>query len=79
MSSLSIYFYAGDFVEAFRRHAAGEEQTYATHNEVAQLILDLVNAGVAVRIYSFITPFRGCLHMVQTQPLTNTVVVDLSP
>lgn len=53
--SVSIYFYAGDFVDVLRRHAASEQQVYATHNEVAKLILALRADGVAVTIYSFVT------------------------
>ena len=53
--SLSIYFYTGDFEEAFARFEQGEEQGYATHDEIGRLIHDLIERGVAVRIYSFIS------------------------
>lgn len=52
---VSIYFYAGDFVDVLRRHTSGEQQVYATHGEVAKLILALKAADVAVTIYSFVT------------------------
>lgn len=53
--SVAIFFYAGDFVDVLRRHAAGEQQIYATHGEVARLILDLRAADVLVTIYSYVT------------------------
>lgn len=53
--SVAIFFYAGDFTDVLRRHAAGEQQIYATHGEVAQLVHDLRAAGVLVTIYSFVT------------------------
>jgi len=52
--SVAIFFYAGDFSDVLRRHAAGEQQIYATHDEVARLILDYRAAGVEVTIYSFV-------------------------
>ena len=54
--SVAIFFYAGDFTDVLRRHAAGEQQIYATHGEVALLIEDLRAAGVRVTIYSYLTP-----------------------
>lgn len=54
--SASIYFFSGDFADVLRRHAAGEEQIYATHDEVAKLCHDTLAAGVALTIHSFITP-----------------------
>ena len=53
--SVAIFFYAGDFVDVLRRHASSEQQIYATHGEVAQLILGLRSAGVSVTIYSYVT------------------------
>lgn len=53
--SVAIFFYAGDFADVLRRHASGEQQIYATHSEVAELILGLRSAGVHVTIYSFVT------------------------
>lgn len=53
--SVAIFFYAGDFVDVLRRHASGEQQIYATHGEVAELILGLRAAGVHVTIYSYVT------------------------
>lgn len=53
--SVAIFFYAGDFVDVLRRHASGEQQIYATHGEVAELILGLRSAGVHVTIYSYVT------------------------
>jgi glycosyltransferase involved in cell wall biosynthesis len=55
-ASASIYFYAGDFADVLTRHAEGAEQIYATHNEVAKLLQGLLDAGVELTIYSFITP-----------------------
>lgn len=55
-TSASIYFFAGDFADVLKRHAEGADQIYATHNEVAKLIKELVAAGVNLTIYSFITP-----------------------
>ncbi len=53
--SVAIFFYAGDFVDVLRRDAAGEQQIYATHGEVARLILGLKAVGVLVTIYSYVT------------------------
>ena len=52
--SVAIFFYAGDFVDVLRRHAAGMEQIYATHDEVARLVLDLRAKEVDVTIYSYV-------------------------
>jgi glycosyltransferase involved in cell wall biosynthesis len=54
--SASIYFFAGDFADVLKRHAEGAEQIYATHDEVAKLIKGLLEAGVKLTIYSFVTP-----------------------
>lgn len=53
--SVSIYFPAGNFTDVLKRHLAGDEQTYATHGEVARLIYDLRDAGYLVTIYSVMT------------------------
>ena len=54
--SASIYFFSGDFADVIKRHAAGDEQIYATHDEVARLFHDLLDEGVALTVYSFVTP-----------------------
>ena len=58
MNSVSIYFYAGDFVDVLRRYDEGRQQIYQTHNEVARLVHDLRAANYRVNIYSFVTPDR---------------------
>ncbi|KQN90996.1 hypothetical protein ASE95_12060 [Sphingomonas sp. Leaf231] len=50
---VSAYFYAGDFVEAARRHAAGEPQSYATHDELIRTFAAIGARGRPVDIYSF--------------------------
>lgn len=55
---VSLYFFAGDFAEAVRRHQRGEPQSYATHDELARLLLTLGDAGMQVTAYSFMTPSR---------------------
>ena len=52
----SIYFFTGDFADVLKRYAEGKEQIYATHNEVARLTHDLLDAGVKLTIYSYVTP-----------------------
>lgn len=54
--SVSLFFFSGDFAEAWRRHHAGEQQSYATHTEVVRLMLDLQAGGVSTTVYSFMTP-----------------------
>ena len=58
MSSVSLYFYAGDFMDVLRRYDEGRAQIYQTHNEVARLIGDLISAKLRVNIYSLVTPER---------------------
>lgn len=58
MTSVSIYFYAGDFADVMRRYSQKREQIYQTHNENARLIYDLLAAGWRVNVYSFVTPER---------------------
>lgn len=53
--SVAIFFYAGDFCDVLRRHSEGAQQIYATHDEVARLILDLRAKDVDVTIYSYVT------------------------
>lgn len=53
---VSAYFYAGDFVEAARRHAAGEPQSYATHDELIRTFATIGAGGRPVDIYSFCNP-----------------------
>lgn len=55
-SSASIYFYAGDFADVLKRYAEGAEQIYATHDEVAKLIHEILDAGVELTVYSFYNP-----------------------
>lgn len=52
MRKVTIFFPAGDFYEALRRFQAGERQFYATHDEVASLLLDLEKANIAVDVFS---------------------------
>ena len=56
MGSVSIYFYAGDFADVLRRHGEGRQQIYQTHDEVARLVHELLEANYKVNFYSFITP-----------------------
>jgi glycosyltransferase involved in cell wall biosynthesis len=61
VDKVSIYFFAGDFMEALRRYDTGVQQVYQTHNEVARLIYDLRDAGYCLTIYSFVTPeYKEC-------------------
>jgi hypothetical protein len=60
-SGLSIYFFAGDFHEAYRRHQEGEEQDYATHVEIGKLVDQLTEVGTKVRIHSFISNRRDVI------------------
>jgi glycosyltransferase involved in cell wall biosynthesis len=72
LSSVSIYFFAGDFVDALRRYQEGRDQIYQTHNEVARLIHDLLGAKQKVNIYSFVTPDKR-----DEQPMQGLRVVSL--
>jgi glycosyltransferase involved in cell wall biosynthesis len=56
--SLSIYFFTGNFSEAYRRFREGEEQDYATHDEIGKLITDIIDSGAKLRIHSFMSPER---------------------
>jgi glycosyltransferase involved in cell wall biosynthesis len=55
-TSASLYFFAGDFADVLKRYEDGVDHIYATHDEVAKLIEDLLAAGVRLTVYSFITP-----------------------
>jgi glycosyltransferase involved in cell wall biosynthesis len=55
-TSASLYFFAGDFADVLKRFGEGADQIYATHDEVAKLIDDLLAADVRLTVYSFITP-----------------------
>lgn len=70
--SVAIFFYAGDFADVLRRKQSGEQQIYATHNEVAQLIFDLREQNIAVTIYSYITDERK-----EETPLDGVRIVSL--
>lgn len=70
--SASIYFFSGDFADVLKRHAAGDEQIYATHDEVAKLCEGVVGAGVDLTIYSFITPQAR-----EEQPLKGLRIISL--
>jgi glycosyltransferase involved in cell wall biosynthesis len=72
VSSVSIYLFAGNFVDVLRRYEEGEQQIYQTHNEVARLIHDLLAVGQRVNIYSFITVERR-----EERPLEGLRVVNL--
>ena len=71
-SSVSLFFFTGDFAEAFRRFQAGEQQSYATHNEVVRLMHDLANDGFETTIYSYMTPEAKI-----EEPLQNVKIVSL--
>ena len=58
--SLSIYFFTGNFSEAYRRFREGEEQDYATHDEIGKLITDIIDSGAKLRIHSFMSAERKC-------------------
>jgi glycosyltransferase involved in cell wall biosynthesis len=72
VSSVSIYFFAGDFADVLRRYDEGSQQIYQTHNEVARLIYDLLAMGQRLNIYSFLTRERG-----EVRPLDGFRVVNL--
>jgi glycosyltransferase involved in cell wall biosynthesis len=72
VNSVSIYFYAGDFVDVLRRYEEGRQQIYQTHNEVARLIHDLRSANYRVKIYSFVTPDRR-----DEEPIDGVRIVSL--
>lgn len=54
-SSVSIFFYTGDFAEAFRRYKNGGEQGYATHDQICLLVEELKQLGHSCVLYSFVT------------------------
>jgi glycosyltransferase involved in cell wall biosynthesis len=55
MTTVSLHFPAGDFLDALRRYEEGRPQNYQTHNEVAKLIHDLISTNHKVNVYSFVT------------------------
>ena len=69
---ISLYFYAGDFADVIRRYERGETQIYATHNEVAQLLIALDAGNFDVHVFSFITPEAKT-----SRPLANVTVHEL--
>src|SRR5262245_47899263 len=72
LGSVSIYFFAGDFADVLRRYNEGRQQIYQTHNEVARLIHDLLEADHRVNIYSFVTPKRR-----EQRPLDSLRIISL--
>lgn len=72
LGAVSIYFFAGDFADALRRHEEGRQQIYQTHNEVARLIHDLLAANYRVNIYSFVTP-KSC----EERPIDGLRIISL--
>ncbi|WP_205480533.1 glycosyltransferase family 4 protein [Sphingomonas arenae] len=69
---LSLYFYTGDFAGAVRRHLEGQEQTYATHGQLAELLISLGKAGYAVTAYSFMSSAAR-----ESTPAPNVRIVEL--
>lgn len=59
MTSISFYFFAGDFADVLTRFSEQRAQIYQTHNEVARLIHQLVETGLEVQINSFVTETQG--------------------
>lgn len=55
MASVSIYYFAGDFLAAYENHREGQPQAYATHDEVMHLTRDLLDAGHSVRLSAFLS------------------------
>lgn len=51
--SLTFYFYAGDFESAVQARLSGAAQTYATHNDLVDLFLDLIQRGHHLRLVTF--------------------------
>lgn len=52
---VSIFFYTGDFAGAFVRFKDGQEQGYATHDQICLLIEELTQLGYRCILYSFVT------------------------
>lgn len=69
---ISLYFYTGDFEGAVRRHLEGQEQTYATHGQLAELLISLGAAGYDVTAYSFMSPTAR-----ESTPAPNVRIVEL--
>ena len=72
MNSVSIYFFAGDYVDILRRYEEGREQIYQSHNEAARLIYDLLRANQRVTVYSFVTAERR-----EERPIDGLRVISL--
>ena len=72
MTSVSFYFFAGDFADVLRRYERKEQQIYQTHNELALMVHDLLNANYQVNLHSFVTSRRS-----EERPLEGLKVVNL--
>ena len=72
MTSVSLYLYAGDFVDALQRYEDKSDQVYQSHDEAARLIHDFVDLGYELSIYSFVTPTAG-----EARPLDGVRIVSL--
>lgn len=71
-ADLSLYYFAGDFVDVLERFSAGRAQIYRTHDEVAAMIVELVGDGLKLRVTSFVTPAPAIRH-----PRDGVEVIDL--
>lgn len=69
---ISLYFYTGDFAGAVRRHLEGQEQTYATHGQLADLLISLGKVGYQVTAYSFMSRAAR-----ESTPAPNVRIVEL--
>ena len=58
MKSLSLFFFAGDFADAFMRYKSGLPQRYGTHDELCKLLEALSNAKIYPTVYSFMSDER---------------------
>ena len=72
MTSVSFYFFAGDFADVLRRYDRREQQIYQTHNELARMVHDLLDANYRVNLYSFVTSTQR-----EERPLDGLRVVSL--
>ena len=72
MRSVSFYFFAGDLADVLRRYERKDQQIYQTHNELALMVHDLLNANYRVNLHSFITSGRS-----EERPLEGLKVVNL--
>jgi hypothetical protein len=69
---VSFYFFAGDFADVLHRYERQEQQIYQTHNELARMVHDLLNAGHRINLFSFITKNRS-----EEFPLKGLKIVSL--